>query len=85
MLGDSPPEAARGVRQRFPEIYQDLLGVAAKMLGPSPPRTVTPSTLTHDAFVKLSSEEARRRAQDLPDWFEMYNRLEQGAVEKARG
>lgn len=62
MVGDSPPEAARGVRQRFPEIYQDLLGVAAKMLGQSPPRTVTPSSLTHDAFVKLSSEEARRRA-----------------------
>jgi CRP-like cAMP-binding protein/membrane protein YdbS with pleckstrin-like domain len=34
---------------------------------------------------RQEEEEARRRAQDLPDWFEMYNRLEQGAVEKARG
>lgn len=62
MTGESLPLAPRGIRQRFPEIYQDLLGVAAKMLGHSPPRTVTPSSLTHDAFVKLSSEEARRRA-----------------------
>ena len=33
---------------------------------------------------RQEEEEARRRAQDLPDWFEMYNRLEQGAVEKMR-
>lgn len=62
MFGESSPAAVRGIRQRFPEIYQDLLGVASKMLGQLPARNVTPSQLTHDAFVKLSSEEARRRA-----------------------
>ncbi len=29
---------------------------------------------------RQEEEEARQRAQDLPDWFEMYNRLEQGGA-----
>ncbi len=50
------------------------------------PRAVADEILTRMDNAKRHQEEdeARRRAQDLPDWFEMYNRLEQGAVEKAR-
>jgi CRP-like cAMP-binding protein/membrane protein YdbS with pleckstrin-like domain len=51
------------------------------------PRAVADEILTRmdNAQRRQEEEEARRRAQDLPDWFEMYNRLEQGAVEKVRG
>ena len=31
---------------------------------------------------RQEEEEATRRAQDLPDWFEMYNRLEGGLGER---
>ena len=50
------------------------------------PRAVSDEILTRmdNAKRHQEEEEARRRAQDLPDWFEMYNRLEQGAVEKMR-
>jgi len=34
---------------------------------------------------RQEEEEATRRAQDLPDWFEMYNRLEGGMGERVRG
>lgn len=62
-MPDNPaPEAPDGIRQRFPKIYQELLEVASRMLGKTPPRSVTPSQLTHDAFIKLSGEEVRRRA-----------------------
>ncbi len=53
-----------GVRQRFPQLYDELRRVAARMLNVGRAQTVTPSDLTHEAFAKLSSEEARRRAVD---------------------
>jgi uncharacterized membrane protein YdbT with pleckstrin-like domain len=51
------------------------------------PRAVADEILSRmeNAQRRQEEEEARRRAQDLPDWFEMYNRLEQGAAEKVRG
>ena len=51
------------------------------------PRAVADEILSRmeNAQRRQEEEEALRRAQDLPDWFEMYNRLEQGAVEKVRG
>jgi hypothetical protein len=45
------------------------------------PRAVSDEILTRmdNAKRRQEEEEARRRAQDLPDWFEMYNRLEPAA------
>ena len=34
---------------------------------------------------KQEEDEARRRSQDLPDWFEMYSRLETREGERVRG
>jgi membrane protein YdbS with pleckstrin-like domain len=49
------------------------------------PRAVADEILARmeKAQKRQEEDEARRRAQDLPDWFEMYNRLEQGAAEKS--
>jgi membrane protein YdbS with pleckstrin-like domain len=43
------------------------------------PRAVADEILSRmeKAQKRQEEDEARRRAQDLPDWFEMYNRLEQ--------
>jgi uncharacterized membrane protein YdbT with pleckstrin-like domain len=51
------------------------------------PRAVADEILARmeNAQRRQEEQEARRRAQDLPDWFEMYNRLEQGGAERTRG
>jgi CRP-like cAMP-binding protein/membrane protein YdbS with pleckstrin-like domain len=51
------------------------------------PRAVADEILARmeNAQRRQEEQEARRRAQDLPDWFEMYNRLDQGSIERARG
>jgi CRP-like cAMP-binding protein/membrane protein YdbS with pleckstrin-like domain len=51
------------------------------------PRAVADEILTRmeNAQRRQEEEEAYRRDRDLPDWFEMYNRLGQGAAEKVRG
>lgn len=64
MPAEYVPEPPVGIRQRFPQLYGQLRVVASRMLGKQPPATVTPSDLTHEAFVKLCAEEARRRAGD---------------------
>lgn len=61
MPTEPAPNSQPGVRQRFPELYRELRGVAARILGKGAPRSVTPSDLTHDAFAKLRLEEVRRR------------------------
>ncbi len=64
MPADSAPQSVPGIRQRFPQLYGELRGVALRILGKGAPRSVTPSDLTHEAFAKLHLEEQRRRAGD---------------------
>ena len=64
MPSEPTPPSNLGIRQRFPQLYDELRGLAARILRRGPPQTVTPSDLTHEAFAKLSAEEVRRRAGD---------------------
>jgi RNA polymerase sigma factor (TIGR02999 family) len=61
MPADAVPQPPPGVRQRFPQLYGELRDVAARLLGRTEGRRETPSDLTHEAFAKLTGEEARRR------------------------
>jgi RNA polymerase sigma factor (TIGR02999 family) len=62
MTSNPAPDAGRDLRQRFPELYQELVKLAASKLSKFPPQSVTASQLTHEVFIKLTDEEVRRRA-----------------------
>lgn len=56
-----------GVRARFPELYSELREVAAWMLTRQRAQSISPTDLAHEAFVKLSLEEARRRSTQVSE------------------
>lgn len=51
-----------GVRERFPDLYAELRKVAAAMIDKYRPVSLVPTELVSEAFMRLSAEEARRRA-----------------------
>jgi len=53
---DPPP----GVRERFPVMYQSLRGIAGRMMRHQTVKSIAPTELVAEAFLKLSSEEDRR-------------------------
>jgi RNA polymerase sigma factor (TIGR02999 family) len=58
---DDTPAQPSGVRQRFPELYSELKEIAAGMLSSRHNAGMSPTDLTHEAYAKLTAEEARRR------------------------
>ena len=56
-----PSRATPGVRDRFPDLYDELRSIAGAMLAKRPLHGLQATELTSEAFLRLSSEEARRR------------------------
>ena len=64
---DQPePEKTPGVRERFPAMYAGLREIAGRMMRDQKARSLAPTELVAEAFVKLTSEEDRR-ARDAVD------------------
>ena len=62
---DQPePEKTPGVRERFPAMYAGLREIAGRMMRDQKARSLAPTELVAEAFVKLTSEEDRRARDD---------------------
>lgn len=62
---DQPePEKTPGVRERFPAMYAGLREIAGRMMRDQKARSIAPTELVAEAFVKLTSEEDRRARDD---------------------
>ena len=55
-----PDEIQPTVRERFPQLYRELLVVAHAALRRLPSRSIQTGDLVHDAFLKLLREESNR-------------------------
>ena len=64
MKDDAVPESSPTIRVRFPKLYEQLHDVAAGLLNKHGGGTISPTDLTHDAFVKLAAEQEKRREGD---------------------
>ena len=65
---DRPEErpAAGGVRQRYEQLYRDLVRIAHLILRRRPAASLWSADLAHAAFLKLDNEELRRLARGVP-------------------
>ena len=57
-------EHPQGVRERFPAMYAGLREIAGRMMRDQTAKSIAPTELVAEAFVKLSSEEDRRVRED---------------------
>ena len=53
-------EPPQGVRERFPAMYAGLREIAGRMMRDQTAKSIAPTELVAEAFLKLSSEEDRR-------------------------
>lgn len=58
------PQPSEGIRERFPVMYESLRQIAGRMMRDQQARSLAPTELVAEAFVKLSSEEDRRVRDD---------------------
>ena len=59
-MEDQEPQPPLGVRERFPAMYEGLREIAGRMMRGQQARSLAPTELVAEAFVKLSAEEERR-------------------------
>ena len=58
------PQPSEGIRERFPVMYESLRQIAGRMMRDQQARSLAPTELVAEAFMKLSSEEDRRVRDD---------------------